>query len=95
MPTPIGERRCLCAKQHTPQVDPHELERHHVWPLGKGGPDIDENLLWLCASMHNQVHRLWRYSERYDGPPPTWILKHFSRYARKVVAEGWAQMKGL
>lgn len=91
MPTPIGLRVCRCVTRHVPQVDPHELERHHVWPLGQGGPNLDVNLLWLCPSTHTQVHRLWRFFQRYDGLPPTWITRTFSHYAREVVAEGWRQ----
>lgn len=44
--TPSGERRCLCVKNHVPE--PRELHRHHVWPLGEGGPDVVANLRWLC-----------------------------------------------
>lgn len=89
--TPLGERTCRCVSRHVPQVDAFELERHHVWPLGKGGPDTADNLRWLCGSTHNQVHRLWRFFERYDGVPPWWISRRFSPYVRTVVAVGWAQ----
>lgn len=90
---PAGERRCVCVITHSPQVDKLELERHHVWPLGKDGPDIKENLRWLCGSTHNQVHRLWRFFERYDGMPPNWIARTFSPYVRNLVMLGWTQMK--
>lgn len=27
-------------------------EGHHIWPLGKGGPDTEENILCLCPTCH-------------------------------------------
>ena len=90
---PYGPRRCVCVKRHSPAVDPEELERHHTWPLGEGGPNKAENLLWLCGSMHNQVHRLWRLYKRHDGAVPMDEMRRFSSYARRVVNVGWQQMK--
>lgn len=93
--TPLGERRCVCVHTHAPQVDPLELQRHHVWPKSKGGPDVATNLRWLCPSTHVQVHRLWRLFERY-GKVPQWSLyRTFSPYTRATVADGWEQYRGV
>lgn len=45
---PIGERTCLCVAVHSPAQLPNEAEGHHVWPLGYDGPDVAENMRWLC-----------------------------------------------
>lgn len=82
--------RCMCVTEHRPTYD--ELHRHHVWPLGKGGPDVEENLLWLCPTQHVNVHELWRHWERYGGEPPWEIRRQYSHYCRSVVADGWQQM---
>lgn len=77
---------CRCVGKHIPK--PMELHKHHIWPLGEGGPNTKENLLLLCPSTHSNVHRLWRLYERYDGRPPWEFLKSYSEYARWVVERG-------
>jgi HNH endonuclease len=86
---PAGERKCLCVSWHRPP--PTILHSHHVWPLGEGGPDTSENLLWLCPTTHNSVHQLWRAMVKHKGVVPTAELKSFARYTREVVTRGWAQ----
>ena len=87
---PLGERRCECVKTHIPE--PRELHRHHVWPEGKGGPNIRGNLRWLCPTTHSNVHKLWREYEKANGIPGWIILRQYSRYVQRLVADGWAQM---
>lgn len=70
-----------------------ELHRHHVWPLSEGGPDTPENLLWLCPTMHVNVHELWRHWKAHGGEPPWEIRRNYSYYCRGVVEEGWRQME--
>jgi hypothetical protein len=86
---PSGERKCLCVRQHTPT--PRELHRHHVWPLGEGGPDTKINLRWLCPTGHSNAHRLWRAYQKAKGEPPWEIRKQYGQYVRDLVAQGWAQ----
>jgi len=87
--TPSGDRICRCVARHSPV--PMELHRHHVWPLGEGGPDTSLNLRWLCPSQHSSVHRLWREYQKHGGKPPWDVLRHYNKNARDLVAEGWAQ----
>jgi HNH endonuclease len=77
---------CNCVGKHIPK--PMELHRHHIWPVGEGGPDTKENLLTLCPSTHSNVHRLWRLYEKHDGRPPWEILRNYSEYVRWVVEKG-------
>lgn len=84
-----SEGKCLCVGKHIPK--PMELHKHHVWPVGEGGPDTKANLLILCPTTHANVHRLWRLYERYDleGRRPPWSeLKGYSEYARSIVERG-------
>jgi hypothetical protein len=87
--SPSGERKCVCVKNHNPE--PRELHRHHVWPTGKGGPDISENLLWLCPTTHSNVHMLWREYEKCESTPPWETRRQFSNYCQQVVHSGWIQ----
>lgn len=51
-------QRCTCMAEHRPA--PLELERHHIWPVGMGGPDIDSNIVWVCPTTHTNTHELLR-----------------------------------
>jgi 5-methylcytosine-specific restriction endonuclease McrA len=77
---------CKCVSKHVPRA--LELHKHHVWPLGEGGPDARENLVILCPTSHSNVHRLWRLYEQYNGRPPWDILRNYSEYARAIVEKG-------
>ena len=39
-------------------MDTRLLHEHHVHPQGYGGEDDPKNLVWLCGSCHDLVHRL-------------------------------------
>lgn len=86
---PGGEYRCLCVATHRPK--PNILHSHHVWPLGEGGPNVRDNLLWLCPTTHMNVHELWRLMDKHAGAVPSELLQPFSRYVRAVVRRGWDQ----
>ncbi len=81
-------QRCRCVAVHRPSYD--ELHSHHVWPLGEGGPVTGERL-WLCPTMHINVHELWRLYAKHGGSPPWSLLRKYSRYCRSVVERGWAR----
>lgn len=49
---------CRCVKNHNPEVA--ELHVHHIWPLGEGGPRQLDNEVFLCPTMHSNVHRALR-----------------------------------
>lgn len=61
-------RRCHCQSEHRPA--PLELERHHVWPLGLGGPDEDWNSEFVCPTTHRNAHELLREMMRQDRSVP-------------------------
>lgn len=47
---------CLVHGYHWPR--PLETVRHHVWPLGMGGPDAPHNIVMICDTGHRNVHHL-------------------------------------
>lgn len=84
---------CACVADHRPAV--LELERHHRWPLYLGGPDTEDNIVWVCPSTHASTHevlrlmlkasRLLTYTEvaaASDRPVP--------RYAYHLAARGYS-----
>lgn len=81
---------CACVGNHNP--NPMELHRHHVHPLGEGGPATDDNVVWLCPTSHVNVHELLRAWIRFEGEPPWEIRKHFGPYVRNMAAEGYRLM---
>lgn len=78
---------CLCVAEHRPS--PQELHRHHIWPLGMGGPDTEENVVWLCPTSHTNVHELLRAWVKYEGEPPWEIRRFFSPYIRDLAEQGY------
>lgn len=53
---PAGERPCQLHATHRPT--PLVTVKHHVQPLGMGGPDEPGNWLWTCDTGHRNVHAL-------------------------------------
>lgn len=56
-------------------------DRHHVWPLGEGGPDVEENLITVCPNGHREIHDLLRRMMKGNGVV-TWLIAR--RYGKKV-----------
>lgn len=82
---------CECVANHNP--NPMELHRHHIWPTGMGGPDIEWNLVWLCPTSHVNVHELLRAWVEADGVPDWNIRKRFGSYIRGLAQEGFERWK--
>lgn len=84
-------RACACRTTHAPH--PLELERHHIWPSGMGGPDTEDNVVFVCPTTHTNTHELLRLFMR-DGPL-TWTDVGeiydvpVSRYAFDLAHEGY------
>lgn len=90
------DQHCHCVSEHKPT--PLELTAHHIWPMGMGGPDKPDNIVWVCPSTHYNIHELLRtmvkqnahlpfsyFTDRYDVP--------VSRYAYKVALDGYNRWK--
>ncbi|QNN52488.1 HNH endonuclease signature motif containing protein [Nocardioides mesophilus] len=63
-PDDVG-KVCVCRKPHAPE--PLDLEYHHVWPKGMGGPDVPENAVFICPTTHTNTHELLRLIVRRAG----------------------------
>lgn len=81
---------CAIHSKHIPET--HLNERHHVWPLGEGGPNIEDNLITLCATGHNNVHELLKLYKLHRAAPPYSELRRFSRGERQLAALGWERI---
>jgi len=52
-------KNAVCYIHRGIPVDVRLLHEHHKHPKGFGGsPDDPENLVWLCGSCHDVIHRL-------------------------------------
>lgn len=47
-----------CYVHQNVKVDTRLLHKHHKHPQGYGGTDDPDNLVWLCGSCHDVLHRL-------------------------------------
>ncbi len=63
------------------------LEKHHVWPLGYGGPDTKENKISLCANAHSAIHLLME--RMFRGPVPYEYSKHFGTGVIVLAKRGY------
>lgn len=51
-----AEHPCQLHGSHRPE--PLVIVKHHVQPLGMGGPDEPGNWAWTCDTGHRNVHTL-------------------------------------
>lgn len=82
---------CVCVKNHTPKV--LDVEQHHIWPLGEGGPDVPANRIWLCPTTHTNVHTYLRWLIRLGDRSRPFHWDQMPRYARRVAEHGWRRIK--
>jgi hypothetical protein len=54
----MTDAKCVLHKVHLPNS--LELQVHHEWPLGMGGPDIETNRRLVCPTGHRNVHAIIR-----------------------------------
>jgi len=82
---------CLVhGKRHIP--NPHLNHRHHVWPLGEGGPDIEANIVVVCPTGHLNIHALLNLFKLHSGEPPYTELRQFAMGERELAALGYQRM---
>jgi hypothetical protein len=49
---------CVVHLYHWPPTQ--EVQLHHVWPLGMGGPDVLGNKIPVCPTGHRNIHKAMR-----------------------------------
>lgn len=65
------------------------IEKHHVWPLGMGGPDVDSNKIEVCCNGHYEIHEFMRQLIKSAGIVPWTIAQHFGPKVRDYGRIGW------
>jgi hypothetical protein len=76
MVTISGDQECEVHKgRHMPR--PYATDGHHVWPKGMGGPDVKENIVFVCATGHQNIHAILRKLVAANGNIPKEDLKGF------------------
>lgn len=78
---------CQLHKTHIPE--PHVNHRHHVYPLGDGGPDIADNIIVACPTGHYSVHDLLAHYRMLMGKVPYAITRRYSVEERKYAKLGY------
>ena len=68
IPDPVRRRVLVRDKYHCQdcnwnhamwnQSDPRHLELHHIKPHIEGGENVEENLVAVCTSCHDEIHRI-------------------------------------
>ena len=78
---------CQVHNEHKPF--PHVNHRHHVWPLGMGGPDDEDNIVVVCPTGHMNIHHLIDEYRRRGKDLPYTITRRFSREERRLAKLGF------
>jgi len=83
---------CECVAEHRPPVLEHE--RHHRFPLGMGGTDDPDNLVFVCPTAHANIHELLSLMVKAGRELTDYELQALeprpvSRYAATVARDGY------
>lgn len=74
-------------------------DRHHVYPLGEGGPNVAANRVTCTPNFHRACHELLGEYRRFGRKPPWEIRRTFPGArlgvpgVREIAALGWARMQ--
>lgn len=78
--------------EHRPRSE--DVERHHVWPLGMGGPDVPANMRDICPTGHSNIHHLLRHYVRGNGVVPWEVRRRFTVGERELAELGYRAVMG-
>lgn len=78
---------CQIHKKHIPES--HINHRHHVWPIGEGGPDVSDNIIIVCPTGHGNLHDLLNQFKMLMGRVPYTILRRYTIEERKYAELGY------
>ena len=83
---------CQVHAKHHPQD--HLRHRHHVWPLGKGGPDEEANIVAVCPTGHTNIHILLDLLlGSRDGTVPWTERRRFTTGERRYADLGYQRIR--
>lgn len=83
-----GAMGTTCAAHNHRELVP--LERHHVWPLGEGGPDTSANIAVVCSNAHSATHDL--LAKMLKGPVPWTVRRRYGLRVRGLAKRGYDQI---
>jgi hypothetical protein len=69
------------------------IEKHHVWPLGMGGPDTEANRITVCANAHYSIHAYLDLLVKGAGEVFPNEGRRFSLKVRRYARYGYDQWK--
>lgn len=81
---------CQLHTKHMPET--HINHRHHVWPKGDGGPDIEDNIIVACPTGHYNVHDLLAFYKIHMGNVPYSVLRRYAMNERKFAKLGYDRL---
>ena len=72
-------------------------EDHHIRPLSRGGPNVKDNRIRICANGHSDAHYVMDLCEDYKGYEniPRAILRSFGYRVRRLGKRGWDSYKDV
>jgi hypothetical protein len=71
---------CPCVITHVPK--PAYLQKHHILPLGWGGPTTAANLVEICGTTHDAAHHAMNKMVKAKAYVD---LSGYPRYARMLA----------
>jgi len=83
------ETREECTQHNTHYPRSHLNHRHHVWPLGMGGPATEDNIVVICPTGHANVHELLKAYIEFHGQVPYAIRRQYPRGERRLAQLGY------
>lgn len=81
---------CQLHTKHIPET--HINQRHHVWPLSEGGPDIEDNVVVACATGHANIHDMINQLRMHMGVLPYSVLRRYAFKERQLAQLGYARL---
>lgn len=90
-----GENVCeLHGADYTHRPGHADIDGHHVWPLGMGGPDVPANLVKACQTGHANVHRLLALYLKGGGEVPYAVRRTFAFAEQRYARMGYQAVMG-
>lgn len=81
---------CQVHKKHLPNS--HINHRHHIYPLGHGGPDIEDNIVIVCPTGHSNIHDLLNTYLMLMGRVPYETLRRYTYGERNIAELGYKRI---
>jgi hypothetical protein len=81
---------CDLHTKHMPES--HVNHRHHIWPKGDGGPDVEDNVVVVCPTGHYNIHDLLAHYRMLMGKVPYSVTRRYSVAERKYAKLGYERL---